>query len=38
VASPEARYRTTSAPPQVKALLAYWLFRIKQHRYVQALS
>jgi hypothetical protein len=35
VASPEVRYRTTSAPPQVKALLAYWLIRIKQDRYDQ---
>jgi len=28
-------YRTTSAPPQVKALLVYWLIRTKQDRYVQ---
>ncbi len=34
-ASPEARYRATSAPPQVKGQLVYWLFNIKQDRYVQ---
>jgi len=31
-ASPEGRYRATSAPPQVKAMLVYGLFRIEHKR------
>ena len=38
VASPEGRYRATSAPLPINSQLVYWLFRIKHDRYDQDLG